>query len=195
MKAANVSSKSTCSVDWRSHLLGCQQDQIEWCWAAVTADLTNFWCGDAPPVRRNYCSMAECAFAGHKFGEGNTCCENPSSSKCNKPAWGIVDGLRWRCGNTITYTREYGKTQDELDAILNANTGPVVVGIEGPKKGDGAHVILIGGCSQSGQYYVHDPADAQGVWKEVSWPDLFSYEGGKYFQTVYRKSSANSIVV
>merc|ERR1712232_1052387 len=51
----------------------------------------------------------------------------------------------------------------------------------------GGHNIWAGGCSGSGNYYIHDPEDNTGAWKTVSYSDLLSYDGGRWEGTVYLK--------
>jgi hypothetical protein len=182
MKAANVTSKNTCSVDLRSQLLGCHQVESNWCWATVTADVGHFF----RPSFYQGCDGLECQVAGHQFdaADPKSCCRD--KSKCDKGAWGIVEGIHWLLqSSSDTYTKDLSgpKSQDELDAMINAGDGPVIAWIQWGATS--SHVILIGGCSQSGQYYVHDPEDDEGSFKEVSYSDLLSYDGGKYSGTVY----------
>merc|ERR1719413_303022 len=100
----------------------------------------------------------------------------------------MVEGIKWLLDTSeATYTKDTSgpKSQDELDTIVNARDGPVIAWINWETTPPSSHVILSAGCSQSGQYYVHDPGDDEGNFKTVSYSDLLSYEGGKYEGTVY----------
>jgi len=55
------------------------QQQTEWCWAATTVSLTQFYDPAA--------TWTQCSLVNNAFGQ-TTCCQNGSSSACNQPWYG-----------------------------------------------------------------------------------------------------------
>jgi len=191
MAAANATLGSKCSVDLRSRMLACHQEEYNWCWATCTADVGHFF----NPLKYPKCHGLECLVAGHHFHpeDPQSCCTNKSypngswhDGPCDHGAWGDVEGIRWLAGAPAdTYTKDLTgpMSQDEFDATVSKGMPLILYITCGPQT---AHNIIVGGCSQSGVYYVHDPLQHEGSWKVLSYSDVLSYWGRcRYAGTIY----------
>lgn len=122
-----------------------RQEQSNWCWAAVSSSVANFF---GPP------QWTQCRVASAELAPLN-CCGGDASGSCNQE--GYLDRALQRVGHfnqLIFTTLNFGAVQNELNA-----TRPV--GCRIAWSGGGAHFVALGGWLIAGngtQYVdVYDP--------------------------------------
>lgn len=145
-----------------------QQNQTQWCWAAVTASVATFY--------RNQ-GWTQCRVANQLLGQ-TTCCVSGSSSACNEP-WYLDQALN-RVGdlnNYVAVALSWNQIQSEID-------GGHPIGVRIGWAGGGGHFVALSGYTNGGYVEVQDP------WFGPS-PQLYttfrsSYQGSGVWTHSYR---------
>jgi Papain-like cysteine protease AvrRpt2 len=138
-------------VDWKRIEFTVQhQLQTQWCWAAVSVSIADFY--ETPTA------WTQCKLVSAQFGS-NGCCDNGASEECNRP-W-YVDRALTSLGAFLGWERV---TPSDFVASLLPSTvtadisaqRPVGVGIAWD--GGGGHAIVIDGYQTDGAMVaVEDP--------------------------------------
>lgn len=121
------------------------QEQSEWCWAALSASIVNFYAGND--------SLKQCEVVKKVLGR-STCCEDGSSDLCNQQ-FDIDSALR-RLGHLA---RAQGNQPDFriVDAEIKAGRP---VGVRILWSDGGGHAIVVYGVTDDRQVIIADPASA-----------------------------------
>jgi len=123
-----------------------QQEQTEWCWAAVAVSVEKFFDKDS---KLKQCKVANKLF--HK--QNNECCEDPDTYNDPEELEIALQKIhKWR--NTLSGPLTFEQVQREID-----NNRPVCVGITWYS--GGGHFVVVRGyrllASGAQQLYVADP--------------------------------------
>jgi len=106
------------------------QEQINWCWAAVTVSICKFF--------NPNCSWTQCSLVNAEF-ERSDCCVNGSSDDCNQP-WRFFKALT-RTGNLQSQTYNAASFENIMREINKKH--PISAGINW-SGGGGHNVAIIG---------------------------------------------------
>lgn len=143
------------------------QQQTQWCWAACAEMVLEFY--SFPNV--DQCDLANIAFPQ----AGGACCNNPSSSLCDKPLSDAEICRLWaNKGIKYSYVNSFIPFTT-LQSEINAGR-PVEVAFT---LSNGGHVVIVQGWSQTpmGPYlFVNDPAGGAGQGL-VSYQHLLTAKG------------------
>lgn len=156
----------------------CYQECNEWCWAASSAVMANYYDGTWD------CSI-QCQGVSYAFGA--ECCPSDNwcygqyqqENECDAP--GTDDNIAYASGMMGVEGsdfQEYGPLdQDSLDFALNSGR-PVIFAVAWSQ--GGGHALSIGGCV-NGLYLVHDPwgwyDNWETDWQQLSYDQILSYVG------------------
>jgi hypothetical protein len=117
------------------------QLQSQWCWAAVTSSVANYYKNPA---------WTQCRIVNDRLGQ-TVCCGQGSSAACNRP-WYLDQALS-RVGdleNYIASPLSLAQIRTEIDAGRP-------VGVRIGWRNGGGHFVAIGGYSGQNIVDVHDP--------------------------------------
>ena len=111
------------------------QEESEWCWAAVAASIALHYSGSSPWTQ---CKVAEAELNEKK------CCQKPVPSACNR---------RWRLHSTLRTTQNLSRytTRREAFAVIQQeiNNGRPLCARIGWKGSISGHFVLIDGYDES----------------------------------------------
>jgi transposase-like protein len=167
------SSSSGCGNPIRAFSIQ-QQQQDQWCWAAVAVSIN--WYYDS------HSSWTQCIMANFEFDQ-HTCCNDGSTSACNRPhlIWTAMnDTGNLADGSPISGAASYDSITNEID-----NCRPIGMGFSWEETAHpstkGAHAVVISGYS-SGTLYLLDPQGQTGNY--FDYDDLISGECPYYELTI-----------
>jgi len=150
---------------WRAITFHMQtQLQTEWCWAAVTASVSQYYLAMS--------TWTQCSMVNDQLTQ-TTCCVNGSSPACNQPYF--LDLSLTRSGNLAAFAAG-AASMAQVQAEINANR-PLGVRIGWPNNG-GGHFVIIEGYSTANDLDIQDP------WFGQSTVDY------NHFQTSYQGTGA-----
>lgn len=121
------------------------QEQTEWCWAAVTASIANFFAGNS--------NMKQCALVNNATLRSD-CCDEGDSDPCNQP-FALDTALR-----RLSLLQKTQRGQPGFKAVADeiAAGRPLAVRIlwsEG-----GGHAIVVYGVTDDRRLHIADPENA-----------------------------------
>jgi hypothetical protein len=131
------------------------QQQSNWCWAAVTTSLLNFF---DPDNTLTQCQVVKECFSQTDFETETDCCRRPKSNDCNR-VFKLVDALDSM--GLLSNRCNYPLSLDEIREQIQSGA-PVALRIEW-KKG-GGHFVLITAIGPP------DPKSEGQTWLRVSDP-------------------------
>jgi hypothetical protein len=150
-----------------------QQNQTNWCWAAVSASVSNFFGGPASPSGGPWqqCDVANCA-----LGQTNCCqAQNAGGAACNKD-WYLEQGLACvshLASPPVSGPSPYSFVQQEI-------TSNHPVGVRIGWYGGGGHFVALSGYDDStGTQFV----DVEDPWYG---PSTYDYNS---FSTAYQSGA------
>jgi papain like cysteine protease AvrRpt2 len=141
-----------------------QQQQTEWCWAAVATSICLFYSPGG--------GQSQCDLANGQLGQ-TTCCQDGSTAACNQP-W-YLDSALSATGNLDHYTSSPAPLQDIGQQVDGSRPLAIRIGWEG----GGGHFIVITGYDDSApgneMIAINDPVSGPSIWSYNSL--VSSYEG------------------
>ncbi|MFN0086738.1 MAG: papain-like cysteine protease family protein [Blastocatellia bacterium] len=111
-----------------------QQEQTNWCWAAVTSSLLAFF---NPGKAMSQCEVVRECFRDTEFETEEDCCRKKVSEACNRE-FKLVDALDWM--DLLSTRCFYQVSLDEIRRQINLGA-PIAIRIEW-KKGGGHFVVI-----------------------------------------------------
>jgi len=127
-----------------------QQQQTEWCWAAVSSSVSGFYGAPAGPSGGPW---QQCEVVNYEQGQ-TTCCQNGSTAQCNVP-WYLEKGL-----NTVGHLA--GPPTPSAEAFLYVQTeinGGRPVGVRIGWSGGGGHFVVLRGYDDTNGSQLLDVED------------------------------------
>lgn len=153
------------------HIPRIEQEQTNWCWAAVAEMILRHYSADLGPA------PTQCEMASWRFDA--ECCSTPWTSFCNSTSWPDTILDNWRVyWEFYASSKSYSKLQHEI-----GQRRPVIVYYEWT--GGSSHVALVIGCDGSDEVLVRDPLDQFGGVGWISYDDLQAAYGYGSWQGTY----------
>ena len=141
-----------------------QQDQTNWCWAACTMMVANFY---------GVAGYTQCKLANMFFGQ-STCCQSGDSDVCNL---GLEINQIAAVYSNMAIVCNYINgpvTLDVLNTQVNLQGNPVEISVAW--SGSGSHVVIISGVDANSQVItVNDPGTSSSG--GILYNDLLTYSG------------------
>lgn len=195
-----------CSVDLRASLPACMQYNPDWYWATVTAQLAGYFDPTHNPESGDYenlgtgsvnremqraesCLGEECRVAGSQFAPSimDACCSEDvepkrSSYLCDTGAevQTIEKAIDWATSQSYV-AHEGALTEGQLVHVLNKGH-PVPYAVLWVDKDTGmymgGHIMILGGCTGDGRYYLHDSLSnltRTKTWQALTHAELMEY--------------------
>ncbi|WP_394348953.1 papain-like cysteine protease family protein [Hymenobacter setariae] len=147
------------------------QEQSNWCWAAVTCAINDFY-----PSKNHF---TQCDLVSRVLQRA--CCNAPN--QCDEP-WYLDRALYMTAHYSGMYSGRVSK--EYLHDMINIQRRPVCMQIEW-NGGDIGHVVTIIGISPSGVLYIADPHFQYVNCLYDTFPDDYQGTGGRWlysFETV-----------
>lgn len=152
-------------------------------------------CGASKPTCcKNILGTSECEATCGPFSSPTnaTVCRDQDESVCGSidgTLQDILDGITRYSEKKYVVKADGPLAQRDLDALMNRGH-PVIITVVWTT--GGGHALTLGGCAESGQYYLHDPEDQQGAYQTLSYEQVASYVPpakpslvGKWLMTIY----------
>jgi len=196
----------SCSVDLRHSLPACMQYTPDWCWATVTAQLAGYFDPTHNPESGDFedlgtgslnrevqhaesCLGEECRIVGSQFAPSiqAACCTEQvaparSSYECDTGADvdTIEKAIDWATSQSYK-AHEGALSEEDLVRVLNQGH-PVPYAVLWVDKASGmfmgGHIMILGGCTGDGKYYLHDSLSnltRTSPWQELTHDELMQY--------------------